>query len=198
MEKLFPHDVSMYKDLNGDNAHQAFLGQHSDLLEKCESWMKDTSSSCIIVAALIGPVALSTLMAPPGGADDKGSPNLVAKPVYQVFLISEAVSFVTSIMSLLVFLSILLTRYIGRDFVQSTSIRVLVGVVSLFFAIASMMVGFSAAFDLSRGTSLQRFRHALPAMVTIPWLLFLIFNFRLGWSMLQLAWRRKFRKCKEM
>lgn len=71
----------MYIDLRGDTAHQAFLSHNSQLLEKCESWMKDTSNSCIIVAAFISHVALSTLMAIFGGADDKGSPNLITKPI---------------------------------------------------------------------------------------------------------------------
>lgn len=128
----------------------------------------------------------------PGGANDKGSPILVAKLIFQFFLILEALCFTTSVVALLVFLSILLPHYVGRDFVHSTSRRILVGWMSLFLAIANIIVASRVLLIFPDKTSLKRFRYALPVMVTFPCLLFLMFNCHFGWSMLQLAYGRKF------
>ncbi|XP_026404493.1 uncharacterized protein LOC113299642 [Papaver somniferum] len=54
---------------NGDKetAKSVFTGQHKELVEKGEKWMKDTSGSCMVVATLIATVAFAGAFTVPGG-----------------------------------------------------------------------------------------------------------------------------------
>lgn len=54
---------------NGDKetAKSVFTGQHKELVEKGEKWMKDTSGSCMVVATLIATAAFAAAFTVPGG-----------------------------------------------------------------------------------------------------------------------------------
>ena len=91
----------------------------------------------MVVAILIG-----LIMFPREKADGlKDSPNLV-----RVFSVSCAIALFCSSTSLVMFLSILTSRYSYNDFLLWLPIRLMIGVASLFISIAAMMVAFSASF----------------------------------------------------
>ncbi|KAJ0007450.1 hypothetical protein Pint_29131 [Pistacia integerrima] len=123
---------------------QVFTESHKNLVREGEKWMKETASSCTIVAALIITVVFTAVFTVPSGDDSaKGTPILMHKPSFMVFVISDAFALFTSA-SLLMFLAILTSRYAEEDFLESLPKKLIIGLVTLFFSIASMMVAFGA------------------------------------------------------
>ncbi|KAL6274398.1 hypothetical protein ACE6H2_025090 [Prunus campanulata] len=173
-----------YKDnLNekGETARELFTKEHKESAERGEKWLKDTSNSCMLVATLIATVVLAAAFTVPGGNDNDGAPNLLWKnsSTFMVFVVSDAIALFASLTSLLMFLSILTALYAEEDFLQSLSRRLIIGLASLFLAIASMMVAFGATIELVLNnrfnwvsitiTSLATCLVTLFAMLQLPW-----------------------------
>ncbi|CAL9221373.1 unnamed protein product [Arabidopsis halleri] len=120
-----------------------FTDQHRDLVEQGEKWMKETAASCTVVAALITTMMFSSAFTVPGGyRSDNGKPLFIHHPSFMIFIISDAISLFTSCMSLLMFLGILKSRYREEDFLRSLPTKLIVGLLSLFLSMATMMVTF--------------------------------------------------------
>ncbi|GMY13703.1 isoform 2 of ankyrin repeat domain-containing protein 17 [Fagus crenata] len=117
-----------------------FEKQHDDLRKAGEKWMRNTATSCMVVATLIGQIIFSVQ-----SATSSEKPNTV---LYLAFLYSSAITFFSSSTSIIIFMSILTSRYSYNDFLVSLPNRLLIGVTSLFLSIASMMVAFCASFCL--------------------------------------------------
>lgn len=113
--------------------------------------MKDTATSCSITSALIVTITFAASITVPGGTDlVLGVPILVNEFAYTLFAISNALSlslfFSTS--SLLMFLSILTARHAEGDFLVSLPRRLIIGLITIFLSITSMMVTFVAVLYL--------------------------------------------------
>ncbi|KAL7219495.1 hypothetical protein ACSBR2_012531 [Camellia fascicularis] len=65
---------------------------------------------------------------------------------FMVFAISDAIALVTSSTSILMFLSILTSRYAENDFLESLPFKLMIGLTTLFISITTMMVAFGATF----------------------------------------------------
>ncbi|KAH6806602.1 hypothetical protein C2S51_031433 [Perilla frutescens var. frutescens] len=136
-----------------NKAHQTpqmiFTKEHANLKAEGERWMKDTANACTIAAALIATVVFAAAFTVPGGVESAtGMPLFSGKPAFVLFAISDAVSLFTSITSLLLFLSILTSRYAEQDFLYVLPKRLSMGLLSLFVSITFMMVAFSSTFYL--------------------------------------------------
>ncbi|KAL4012315.1 hypothetical protein IC575_029414 [Cucumis melo] len=128
---------------------ELFTEEHAELRKHGEEWMKNTANSCMLVATLIATVVFAAAFTVPGGNDDKtGDPTLQTKSWFAVFVISDAVALLSSSTSILMFLSILTSRYGEDDFLKSLPSKLLSGLVLLFISIVCMVVAFSATFFL--------------------------------------------------
>ncbi|KAL5785421.1 hypothetical protein ACOSQ2_007813 [Xanthoceras sorbifolium] len=116
--------------------------EHKRLLYSAERWMKTTSMSRIIVATLIVTVVFSAAFTVRGGNNDKtGIP-------FRVFDISAAIALSSSLISILMFLSILTSGYTEMEFKRSLPLKLMVGLSALFISIVSMMITVSWTFFL--------------------------------------------------
>ncbi|KAJ0007083.1 hypothetical protein Pint_29093 [Pistacia integerrima] len=70
-------------------------------------------------------------------------------PAFIIFAISDALAFVSSIASVLMFLGILTTRYSPDDFLKSLPEKLIISQITLFISIASMMVAYGATFYIN-------------------------------------------------
>lgn len=128
---------------------ELFTENHKDLRKAGEEWMKNTANSSMIVAALITTVVFAAAFTVPGGSDNNtGHPIFQHTPWFNVFVISDAVALVSSSTSILMFMSILTSRYAEDDFLHSLPSRLLIGLTSLFVSIVCMVVTFTATFFL--------------------------------------------------
>lgn len=108
--------------------------------------MKQTAQSCSLVAALIATVVFAAAFTLPGGINDEGTPVFVNRPLFIIYAICNALSLFSSSASVLMFLSILTSRYAEHDFLKSLPIKLMVGLTGLFVSIVTMMIALTVTF----------------------------------------------------
>lgn len=151
MEKYVkPYDRERTNN-DGKTPRMIFTEEHSNLKAEGERWMKDTANSCSIAAALIATVVFAAAITVPGGNAESGYPLFVKSGAFIIFAVSDAVSLFTSSTSLLMFLSILTSRYAEEDFLYALPKRLSVGLFTLFLSILFMMAAFSSTIYLVFG-----------------------------------------------
>ncbi|XP_026442324.1 ankyrin repeat-containing protein NPR4-like isoform X2 [Papaver somniferum] len=141
----------------GNTAQLIFTEEHKGLVEKGEKWMKDTSGSCMLVAALVATVAFAAAFTVPGGNindsnDSKnGSPVFLGRTSFMVFAVADALALFSSISSVLMFLAIYTSRYAEEDFLKSLPQKLIIGLGTLFISMATILVAFSASLFIILG-----------------------------------------------
>ncbi|KAM1492384.1 hypothetical protein EV2_025078 [Malus domestica] len=124
---------------------ELFTKNHSELLREGEKWMKETATSYTIVGALIITIMFATVITISGGNGDTGFPTFIDEKLFMLFIISDAISLFSSTTATLTFLGILTSRFAEDDFLKSLPTKMIIGLATLFLAIATMMIAFSAA-----------------------------------------------------
>ncbi|KAI8011826.1 Ankyrin repeat-containing protein ITN1 [Camellia lanceoleosa] len=147
VEKIMQPSHVEKKNSKGKTPRALFTEEHKDLIEKGEAWMKNTASQSMVVATLIATVMFAAAFTVPGGNDNNtGIPMFRKHSSFMVFAMSDAIALVTSSTSILMFLSILTSRYAENDFLESLPFKLMVGLTTLFISITTMMVAFGATF----------------------------------------------------
>ena len=143
---MLPAQIKM-RNSKGLTAQELFSNEHEKLRENAESWMKKTAESCMLIATVIATGVFAAAISLPGGTNgDTGKPNFLKKISFLVFAISDALAFISSSTSILIFFSILVSRYGEYDFYKSLPLKLIFGLITLFISITSMMVAFSSSF----------------------------------------------------
>ncbi|XP_054801427.1 uncharacterized protein LOC129305419 [Prosopis cineraria] len=138
------------KNFDGITPSELFTMEHAGLRKEAECWMKGTAKSCMLVSTVITTGVFSAAINLPGGNnDDTGTPNYLNTLAFLIFAISDAIALISSSISILAFLSILVSRYAERDFYKSLPSKLILGLVSLFISITSMMITFSSSFFIT-------------------------------------------------
>ncbi|RDX81675.1 Ankyrin repeat-containing protein, partial [Mucuna pruriens] len=143
---------SLIKNINSDNrtAQELFTEEHKMLREKAEDWMKRTAEQCMLISTVIATAVFSAAINIPGGIDDQTKkPNYLDKTSFLVFAMSDAAAFISSATAILIFLSILISRYAEYDFHKSLPLKLIIGLITLFISITCMMVAFGSAFFIT-------------------------------------------------
>ncbi|KAL8504449.1 hypothetical protein ACS0TY_015859 [Phlomoides rotata] len=165
---------------DGKTPKMVFREEHKRLKEEGEKWMKDTSNSYIIVAALIVTVVFAAAITVPGGNNsNSGYPMLDDKRAFIVFAISDVGSLFTSITSLLMFLSIMTSRYAEEDFLYALPMRLSFGLFTLFVSIILLMVAFCASTYLVLGRERKWVLILVAALASLPVASFVFLQFPL-------------------
>ena len=108
MESIVHPSMLEYKNTNGKRPRELFTESHKELVKEGEKWMKGTTSSCTVVATLIVTIMFAATITVPGGnKQDLGFPIFLDEKVFMLFIISDALSLLSSSTSLLMFLGVL-------------------------------------------------------------------------------------------
>ncbi|CAO2842600.1 unnamed protein product [Amaranthus hypochondriacus] len=149
VKKIVRPEYAEAQNKDNKTPQALFTEEHEGLRVKGEQWMKKTSESCALVATLIATVVFSAAFQLPGGLNENGSPVLVNKPSFMVFAMANAISLFSSTASILMFLSILTSRYAERDFLMSLPLKLMRGVILLLISITTMILAFTATFFIT-------------------------------------------------
>lgn len=142
--------------------------------------MKETASSCMLVAALITTVMFAAIFTVPGGNNnDTGTPIFLKEKTFILFSIMDALALFSSVTSILMFLSILTSRYAEEDFLTTLPKRLILGFITLFVAIAAMLVAFSSSFFIVLGHQMAWIIIPVAVLASIPITLFAFLQFPL-------------------
>ncbi|CAL5328671.1 unnamed protein product [Camellia sinensis] len=146
-----PSYIEMQND-DGETPSTVFTNKHMDLVVEGEKWMKNRATSCTFATTLITAIVFAAAMTVPGGNNNtSGLPIFSTEKAFIVFLVSDAIALFMSTTSLLIFLSILTSRYAEDDFLYVLPHRLIVGFVTLFLSITTMIVAFSSTICLMLG-----------------------------------------------
>ncbi|XP_062161761.1 uncharacterized protein LOC133868774 isoform X2 [Alnus glutinosa] len=149
IEKIVPRSYVNRKNSKGQTPKEIFIKAHKNLQKDGEKWMKDTSKYCMLVATLIAIVIFVAAFTVVGVSNQEtGTPVFVRSNWFMVFFISDAITLCSSSTSIVIFLSILMSRYTEDDFLKSLPSKLMIGLATLFISMAGMMVAFSATFFL--------------------------------------------------
>ncbi|KAJ0437998.1 putative ankyrin repeat-containing domain, PGG domain, ankyrin repeat-containing domain superfamily [Helianthus annuus] len=193
VENTITLQYSHKKNADGETPRDWFTKKHVDLVTKGEIWMKDTASQCMVVATLIATIAFAAAFTLPGGYNQNtGIPFFRTEPAFIIFVISDAVSLISSSTSVLIFLSILTSRYAEHDFLTSLPNKLLTGLATLFLSILTMMVAFSASFFVLYNKQLQWVPITITGLAGMPVIIFAILQFRLLRDVFVSTYRSKY------
>ncbi|KAK4405974.1 Ankyrin repeat-containing protein ITN1 [Sesamum angolense] len=149
VEKVVPPSCLEERNRQGLRPRELFSMEHESLLTKGETWMKETANNCMIVATLIATVAFAAAFTLPGGNNgDTGMPILMKRMWFTVFAVSNGVALFCSTTSIIMFLSILTSRYQEDDFLVSLPTKLMFGLTALFFSIVGVVFAFTSTFFL--------------------------------------------------
>lgn len=136
-----------FASYNKDNmtANDIFTTTHSKLVEDGGVWLNKASESCSFIGALVATVAFATATQVPGGIKEStGKPNLYNQPAFDVFSIASLVALCSSLTSMVIFLTIIMSRCQQKDFEKDLPVKFVLGVTTLFLSIVAMLVSFCA------------------------------------------------------
>ncbi|KDP43903.1 hypothetical protein JCGZ_20913 [Jatropha curcas] len=167
------------KNKEDKTPREVFTEKHKDLVKKGEKWMKGTATSCATVAALVLTVVFAAAFTVPGGNSGQGIPNYLNQTSFMIFAISDVLALFSSSTSLLMFLGMLTSRYAEEDFLKALPMRFSIGLITLFFSIASMLAAFSGAFHLVLFYKIQWIAVPVGAVACVPVSLFALLQFPL-------------------
>ncbi|KAI8001828.1 Ankyrin repeat-containing protein ITN1 [Camellia lanceoleosa] len=137
------------KNSDGKTPQDLFTENHKELIKEAKQWMKDIANSSIIFATLIATVIFTAAFTVPSNTNNKSDvPISLKKRLFGVLSISEGVALSFSTISILMFLSILSSRYAEGDFLRSLPLKLVLGMMTLFISMAAMMVAFCTTFFL--------------------------------------------------
>ncbi|CAA2964910.1 Hypothetical predicted protein [Olea europaea subsp. europaea] len=169
------------KNNEGKTPRELFTVEHENLRRAGEKWMKDTATSCMVVVTLIATIAFAAVFTvPERNKEETGTPIFLTDGWFTIFVISDAVIMFSSTASIMMFLSILISRYGEDDFLFSLPAKLMVGLITLFPSIVCMLLTFSATFFLVYKEEKQEILPKLvAALAVLPVTLYAVLNCRL-------------------
>ena len=187
------------KNREDETPEEKFKREHKDLQKEGEKWMKDTANYCMIVATLVTTVVFAAVFTVPGGTNqDTGTPIHLKSIWFRVFFMSDAIALLSSATSILMFLSILTSRFTQMDFLVSLPSKLVLGLSTLFISIAGMLVAFSATCFLVFKSETERLPIVIAALASVPIILFVLLHHKLWTDIIRsiclsmfLFWPRK-------
>ena len=164
----------MTKNSKNQTPWDLFTTQHENLRRDGEKWMKDTANNCMLVATLITTVVFAAAFTVPGGSHQATGIAIFHKAKwFRVFFISDAIALVSSSSSILMFLSILTSRFAEMDFLWSLPLKLVFGLTTLFISIVGMLVAFSATCFLVFKSEMAWFPIVIITLAVVAIILFL-------------------------
>ncbi|CAJ1975908.1 unnamed protein product [Sphenostylis stenocarpa] len=180
VEKIIQPLLKEIRDSEGRTPQMLFTEEHKGLAREGEKWLKNTASSCMLVSTLITTVMFAAIFTVPGGNNNNnGYPIFMNTTSFKIFALSDALGLFSSVISILMFLSILTSRYAQEDFLVSLPKRLSVGIATLFFSIITMLIAFGAAFFIVLGHQLVWIVIPTTLVACIPAILFAFLQFPL-------------------
>ncbi|KAL2322799.1 hypothetical protein Fmac_027178 [Flemingia macrophylla] len=168
IKELVPEHFKVRTNREEITAGEIFRLSHTNLVKDASEWLKDTSESCSVVAALLAGVSFATSTTVPGGNTDSGKPALEGRPAFEAFAIFSLMGLCFSVTALIMFLSILTSRKEIKDFKTNLPVKVLFGLSSLFLSISAMFGTFCSGHFFVIGDKYKQILILLYATTCMP------------------------------
>lgn len=147
-QKLMPPHYVMHRNKDKITAEDLFKDNHKDQHNEAKEWILETSESCSTVAVLVATVVFAAAYTVPGGSDEQGLPNFLHSPLFLLFTVMDVVALVSSLTSVVMFLSVLTSPNEQDDYLYSLPRKLTFGFTLLFISVISTMITFTASLLL--------------------------------------------------
>ncbi|KAG6703536.1 hypothetical protein I3842_07G089300 [Carya illinoinensis] len=175
----------------GKTPSDLFTETHIELIKEGSEWLKSTAQSCSVITALIATVAFATSATVPGGfKGDSGIPALQTKPEFDLFAISSLLALCFSIISLVMFVSIITSRYQARDFGKILLRKLLLGLTSMILSIAAILISFCAGHFFVLRKELRSLAVPMYVITFLSILFFTLTQFSLFFDVLGVTFKK--------
>ncbi|CAI9780346.1 unnamed protein product [Fraxinus pennsylvanica] len=148
VEKFVLPQERKSKNSDGKTPLTIFNEEHREMAAYETQWIISMATSCTVAASLIATVAFAAAITVPGGNKTDGLPNFSDRNSFIAFAIGDSLALLSSITTVISFLSIFTTRYAVNDFLYSLPNRLIIGLISLFLSVAFLMIAFSSTIYL--------------------------------------------------
>ncbi|RYR01727.1 hypothetical protein HN873_054434 [Arachis hypogaea] len=138
----------MHCDKDGLTANDVLEMELQDMHKEAKCWIKETTQSCSTVAVLVATVVFAAAYTITGGSE-KDTPVFFGSRVFLFFTVTDVVALVSSLASVVMFLSILTSPFELWDFYKSLPRKLNLGFALLFFSLVCTMLAFSATVLLT-------------------------------------------------
>ncbi|XP_059440536.1 uncharacterized protein LOC132172987 [Corylus avellana] len=146
IKRIVPLPYSMMKNLEGKTPNELLKSTQKEFKKDREKWIKETTQNSMVVATLIAAIVFAAAFTVPGGNDQEtGTPIFLKSNWFTVFFVADVIAMVASSTSILIFLSMFMSRYTEEDFFETIPSIFLIGLTTLFTSIMSMMIVFCGA-----------------------------------------------------
>jgi len=150
VKDIVPAYYLMHCDKDGLTAEDVLEMEHREMHKEAKGWIKETAQSCSTVAVLVATVVFAAAYTIPGGTNqNNGTPVFLGSRVFLFFTVTDVVALVSSLASVVMFLSILTSPSELWDFRKSLPQKLSLGFASLFFSLVCTMLTFSATVLLT-------------------------------------------------
>ncbi|QCD88758.1 hypothetical protein DEO72_LG3g3308 [Vigna unguiculata] len=150
VKDIVPTYYLMHCDKDGLTAEDVLEMEHREMHKEAKGWIKETAQSCSTVAVLVATVVFAAAYTIPGGTNqNNGSPLFLGSRVFLFYTVTDVVALVSSLASVVMFLSILTSPFELWDFRRSLPQKLSLGFASLFFSLVCTMLTFSATVLLT-------------------------------------------------
>ncbi|KAL8222924.1 hypothetical protein R6Q57_020323 [Mikania cordata] len=190
---VFPTFVTK-ENIFGETPEMVFTREHGDLVKEGEKWIKAVAESCSITAALITTIVFAAAITVPGGSSQNGVPVFTNETAFLVFAFSDAISLFSSVTALLVFLSILTSRFAKKDFLVRLPRQLIIGLCTLLVSTSAMIVAFGATLFLVFCRRKLWMIAPICGLAFVPIAIFFILKFPLILDLFRSTYRSRFGK----
>ncbi|RDX58303.1 Ankyrin repeat-containing protein ITN1, partial [Mucuna pruriens] len=150
VRKIVPPHYLMHCDKDGLTAEDVLEMEHRKMHKEAKGWIKETAQSCSTVSVLVATVVFAAAYTIPGGTNqNNGTPVFLGSRVFLFFTVTDVVALVSSLVSVVMFLSILTSPFELWDFRRSLPGKLSLGFAFLFFSLVCTMLTFSATVLLT-------------------------------------------------
>ncbi|XP_022852855.1 ankyrin repeat-containing protein ITN1-like, partial [Olea europaea var. sylvestris] len=154
VEKFVLPQERKSKNSDGKTPLTIFNEEHREMAAYETQWIISMATSCTVAASLIATVAFAAAITVPGGNHTDGGKPTDGLPIFSnrnsfiAFAVGDSLALLSSITTVISFLSIFTTRYAVNDFLYSLPNRLIIGLISLFLSVAFLMIAFSSTIYL--------------------------------------------------
>ncbi|KAK4256158.1 hypothetical protein QN277_009062 [Acacia crassicarpa] len=149
VKEIVPGPFQLYRNEDKLTAKELFDLEHLEMLKEARVWIKETAQSCSAVSVLVATVVFAAAYTVPGGTDGHGMPNLLNSPLFLFFTVMDVVGLATSLVSVMMFLSILTSSFQMQKFYKSLPRKLTMGFTLLFVSLTTTMLAFGSTILLT-------------------------------------------------
>ncbi|KAH6801441.1 hypothetical protein C2S52_001905 [Perilla frutescens var. hirtella] len=158
IKAMVPPSCQNMRNADGLTPRELFSKEHKRLLRDSKTWMMNSADSYMLIGTILFSVLFAGAFNVPGGYDSQTgkaiflkSESLQTLTSFQIFYMLDFIALALSAISILLFGSIMTSRFAEYDFHNDLPSKMFLGLTALFWSLISAVTAFTLSFQLVSG-----------------------------------------------